>query len=62
LTKIDKLSSGERATRMHDVCVNLALESDQVIAFSAVTGEGRNDLGEAIDSLLAQPSWREAAP
>ena len=64
LTKIDKLSPGPRAKRIHEVCVSLSLEADQVIAFSAVTGEGRNDLGEAIDSLLAQPSWREteAAP
>ena len=37
------------------------LDADQVIAFSAVTGEGRNELAEAVESLLAQPSWKARA-
>ena len=39
----------------------LALDSEQVIPFSAVTGEGRNELAEAVESLLAQPSWKARA-
>ena len=39
----------------------LGLDSDQVISFSAVTGAGRNELAEAIDDLLSQPSWKAAS-
>jgi GTP-binding protein len=58
LTKIDKLTTKQRGERVFTIARDLALESDQVIPFSAVTGEGRNDLAEAVESLLAQPSWR----
>jgi GTP-binding protein len=59
LTKIDKLGSSERRRRLRDVCNDIGLGDDQVIPFSAVTGEGRNELAEAIGDLLAQPSWRD---
>ena len=62
LTKIDKLTSRQRADRVFAIARDLALDADQVIAFSAVTGEGRNELAEAVESLLAQPSWRASAP
>jgi GTP-binding protein len=61
LTKIDKLTAAQRKTRLAALSTQLGLDEDQVIVFSAVTGEGRDELGEAIDSLLAQPSWKEAA-
>ena len=61
LTKIDKLTTKQRGERVFTIARDLALESDQVIPFSAVTGEGRNDLAEAVESLLAQPSWRTGA-
>jgi hypothetical protein len=32
-----------------------------VIPFSAVTGEGRDELAEAIEALLEQPAWRAAS-
>jgi GTP-binding protein len=59
LTKIDKLSSRERADRITAISNELGLDSDQIVPFSAVTGEGRGELAEAIDALLSQPSWRE---
>jgi len=67
LTKIDKLTAKQRAEQIFTIARDLALDAEQVIPFSAVTGEGRNDLAEAVESLLAQPSWRslgapEAAP
>ena len=62
LTKIDKLSSSERAKRLAELSSELALEPDQMIAFSAVTGEGRDELAEAIESLIAQPSWKAEPP
>lgn len=61
LTKIDKLTAAQRKKRLHELSVQLGLDEDQVIVFSAVTGEGRDELAEAIDSLLAQPSWKVVA-
>lgn len=61
LTKIDKLTAAQRKKRLHELSVQLGLDEEQVIVFSAVTGEGRDELAEAIDSLLAQASWKVAA-
>jgi GTP-binding protein len=61
VTKIDKLSARERPARIDTIVRDLALDADQVIAFSAETGEGRDELAEAVESLLAQPSWKEPA-
>jgi GTP-binding protein len=61
LTKTDKLTTKQRAERIFAISRDLALDADQVIPFSAVTGEGRDDLAEAVESLLAQPSWRDGA-
>ena len=60
LTKIDKLTPAQRGGRISELSSELELGDDQVIPFSAVTGEGRNELAEAIESLLGQPSWRHA--
>jgi GTP-binding protein len=60
LTKIDKLTASERRKNVASITASLGLEDDQVIPFSAVTGEGRNELAEALDELLAQPSWKES--
>lgn len=61
LTKVDKLTAAQRVRRVDELCLALGLDTDQMIPFSAVTGEGRNELGEAIEGLLAQPSWRTPA-
>ncbi len=58
LTKTDKITASQRARRADEVSLALGLEPDQVIAFSATTGEGRDELGQAIDELLTQPAWR----
>ena len=57
-TKIDKLKPRELKDRMHAIAVLLELEEDQMIAFSAVSGVGRDTLAEAIVELLSHPSWR----
>lgn len=62
LTKVDKLTAREAAARVPTLAKHLGLESEQVIPFSAVTGEGRDELADAIQQLLAQPSWREDRP
>ena len=56
LTKIDKLSKAGAQDRAAEIIRALALQADQVIPFSAHTGEGRVELLEAIASLV------EAAP
>ena len=61
LTKTDKLTSAECAKHVAEISTILGLDSDQVIPFSATTGEGRNELAEAIEALLEQPSWRAAS-
>jgi GTP-binding protein len=60
VTKTDKLSRTQRVKRVNELAIQLSLAAEQTIAFSAVTGEGRDELAEAIESLLAQPSWRTA--
>lgn len=61
LTKIDKLTATQRKQSLIDITTALGLEGEQVLEFSAVTGEGRNELAEALDDLLAQPSWKAPA-
>ena len=58
-TKVDKLSRSERNSTLIALATHLGIEEDQLIPFSARTGEGRDDLAQALVSLLAQPSWRE---
>ena len=59
LTKIDKLPAKDAAKRVADVARGIGVDTEQVIPFSAVTDQGRDELAEAIQDLLAQPSWRE---
>jgi GTP-binding protein len=58
LTKIDKLRAREVPVRLAEMASSLGLDADQIIPFSAETGVGRDDLAEAVVSLLEQPSWR----
>jgi GTP-binding protein len=58
VTKTDKLSAPAVRERVHALAVELELDDHQVIPFSAVTGAGRDELAEALVSLLEQPSWR----
>lgn len=62
LTKIDKLTRAERGTRIAALTEQLGTGEDQVIPFSAVTGEGRDELAEAVVALVDQPAWRTVSP
>ncbi len=53
VTKVDKLSRAAGAERVREIAAALVLDEEQVIPFSAVTGEGRDELAEAITSLVA---------
>lgn len=55
LTKTDKLSKSAAQTRAGEISQALALDADQVIPFSAVTGAGRVELLEAIVQLVDSP-------
>jgi GTP-binding protein len=60
ITKTDKLSPAKVKGRLHALAVELELDEEQMIPFSAITGAGRDDLAEALIQLLAQPPWRDA--
>ncbi len=51
-TKIDKLSAAAGPARVDSLCTELGLDASQVIAFSAVTGLGRDELAEAVAGLV----------
>ncbi len=59
LTKIDKLRARELSTRLHEIAVQLQLDEEQMIPFSATTNAGRDELAAAVVSLIEQPSWRD---
>ena len=61
LTKIDKLRPKELPARMRELAVQLQLDEEQMIPFSATTNVGRDDLAAAVVSLVEQPSWRDDA-
>ena len=52
LTKTDKLSKAAARERPGEIARALALETEQIIPFSAQTGEGRVELLEAITTLV----------
>jgi GTP-binding protein len=58
-TKVDKLKRAEREAKLGALAAQLGVDDDQLIPFSADSGEGRDELAQAIVSVLAQPSWRE---
>jgi GTP-binding protein len=63
LTKIDKLRPRELPDRLREISIQLHLDEEQMIPFSATTNAGRDDLAAAVVSLVEQPSWRpEPAP
>jgi GTP-binding protein len=61
LTKTDKLKPREVVVRTEEMAKSLGLDPEQIIPFSAETGAGRDDLAEAVVSLVDQPSFRKPA-
>lgn len=53
VTKIDKLARKTATDRVRALGDSLSLDESQVIAFSAVTGEGRDELAAAVAALVA---------
>jgi GTP-binding protein len=52
LTKIDKLRNTEREKRTRVIVAQLGIEAEQVIPFSATSGEGRDELLASLHHLL----------
>ena len=51
-TKIDKLKPAERAARVEGLAREAGVDVDQIIPFSAITGDGRDELAKAIVELV----------
>jgi GTP-binding protein len=58
ITKIDKLTKSELERRVNEIAAELGVTLDQLVPFSAVTGEGRDELAEAMVELSRAPAWR----
>jgi GTP-binding protein len=54
LTKIDKLKASARRERVALSTERLGVDREQIIGFSARTGEGRDELLESMDGLLRE--------
>jgi GTP-binding protein len=54
-TKIDKVSKAAVADRVRTLGLTLGLDEAQLIPFSGVTGEGRDELAAAVASLVEGP-------
>jgi GTP-binding protein len=54
LTKADRVPRGRRRPRIEASAEALGLDPDQVVWFSSRTGEGRDAIFSAVDSLLTQ--------
>jgi GTP-binding protein len=52
-TKVDKLRAAERDKRIQTLALEAGVDREQLIAFSAVTGAGRDELAEAVAALVA---------
>jgi GTP-binding protein len=61
-TKVDKLTHSERTRKVGSLATGLQLELEQVIPFSSKTGEGREELLEALDVLLGAGEKIGGAP
>lgn len=54
LTKIDKLKRSERAKSIKRALTTLEIDESQLLPFSSKTGEGRDDLLEALEGLVRE--------
>ncbi len=57
-TKVDKLKPLAVVERVGILAEQVGLDPDQIVPFSARTGEGRDELATALVELLAMPDWR----
>ena len=58
LTKVDKLTKSAVARRVEELAEELGVAPEQLVPFSSVTGQGRDELAEAMVELARAPTWR----
>lgn len=58
ITKVDKLGKQARHEALSGILAATGLDTEQVIACSAQTGEGRDEIAGAIEQLLESPAWK----
>ncbi|MCC6241499.1 MAG: YihA family ribosome biogenesis GTP-binding protein [Gemmatimonadaceae bacterium] len=61
-TKVDKLRTAEIPVRVEALSRAVGLDAEQIILFSAPTGQGRDELASSLMALLEQPSWKSDSP
>jgi GTP-binding protein len=61
LTKMDKLKRSQRATAMARAIHDLEVDPEQIVPFSSRTGEGRDELLDALEELLGTESGEPTA-
>ena len=57
-TKVDKIKPMAAIERIQALAKLVGLDAEQIVPFSARTGEGRDELASALIELLAMPDWR----
>lgn len=62
VTKVDKLGRAQVPERVQQLAKQLGLDPDQIVPFSAQTGQGRDELASALMDLLAMPDWKALPP
>ncbi len=55
LTKMDRVPKGKRERTLQEASRTLGLDPEQLLPFSSVTGEGKEDLLDALEALLSSP-------
>jgi GTP-binding protein len=57
-TKVDKIKPMAALERIAALAKLVGVDAEQIVPFSARTGEGRDELASALVELLAMPDWR----
>ena len=57
-TKIDKLVASAVTRRVEELALMVGVDPEQIVPFSAKTGQGRDELASALEDLLAMPDWK----
>lgn len=60
LTKVDKLRARERESNIPSIAARLGVDPGDVVPFSSLSGEGREDLLASLESLLVESRVAEA--
>jgi GTP-binding protein len=57
-TKVDKIKPLAVIERIQALAKLVGVDAEQIVPFSARTGEGRDELASALVAVLAMPDWR----